>query len=210
MKNRTYNNILALLVNCFFFLAFIGCSESSTAGGTVDDNSIATHQVDSVKVFWDKSHASIGNAEIDSVDYWYEIEFHGTGEEYFAYAVDKPISYCSIRIYWLEFGARMIESLPDGIHLLRTFFLTSDGDDIIYHEKLDDHYSNEIRCEKELVNFENSCKSRGWTEYRHMSDCSKGELHLTCSSSKERLEKDVDEVLKDYGVKMKEQCMGDI
>lgn len=210
MKNSVHNVILFLLANCLLFLAFVACSESSTAGATVDDNSVAAHQVDSVKVFWDKSYAMNDSAEIDSTIYWYEIEFQGTGEEYFVYEVEKPYTYCSVRIYHSEYGTWMVERLPNGNHLLRTVFLTSDNDEIVYHKKLDDYYSDEKYCEKDLADFEKSCEDNGWMLYRHMSDCSKKELHLTCSSSKERLMRGIDEVLEEFAEKMKEQCMESI
>lgn len=218
MKNRAYNNILALLVNCFFFLAFIACSESSTAGGTVDDNSIAEvsvdekaileHHVDSTKVFAEAGFADIDDTRIDSTVYWFEVDFRGKKDNYFVHEEEKLFSYCYVDVYQLDFGVRTIKYIPIGDNYTRTFFLTADEQGIVYHEKLDNDYDDDIaRCEKDLSDFEQNCENGGGSLYSHKADCAENSLHLTCSTSKGRLMTNAETLLNNYAENMKNWCL---
>ena len=92
MKSKMFGNI-ALLLALSILWGVIACSEKSTAGATVDDNSVTEisadeklileHRVDSIKNFIDAIPADIDDYEIDSTRFWFEIRFGGEHENYF-------------------------------------------------------------------------------------------------------------------------------
>ena len=99
MKSKMFGNV-ALLLALSILWGVIACSEKSTAGATVDDNSVAEisadeklileHRVDSIKNFIDAIPADIDDYEIDSTRFWFEIRFGGEHEKYFYYEWNNP------------------------------------------------------------------------------------------------------------------------
>ena len=154
MKSKMFGNVALWLALCGTLLELAACSEKSTAGATVDDNSVAEisadeklileHQVDSVKNFVDGIPADIDDYERDTTRFWFEIRFSGEHENFFAYENKDPYSYCFVNIYQSDFGMRTIEYLPIGDSYTRTFFLTADEQGLVYHEKLDNHDSMSV------------------------------------------------------------------
>ena len=114
MKNKMFGKYFASIMMCALAWAVVGCSEPSTAGGTVDGNSVADfsadeklileHQVDSVKNFVDGIPADIDDYERDTTRFWFEIRFSGEHEKYFYYEWNNRLSYCFINIYRSEYG----------------------------------------------------------------------------------------------------------
>ena len=210
MKIKTLVMILSLLPLNIATMWLMACSETSTAGGTVDGNSIAEVHIDSVKVFADALSASMDKPEIDSTVFWYKINFNGVGEEVFSYEEMEPLFYCSINVYRSEYGVRTVESFSRGGLSLRTFFVTLNDEGIVFHEKIDNSYmAGDNRWEGDLSAFEKSCENKGWNLYRHYVAFPEKEFHLTCSLSKDHLTATIDEVLDGYVEKMKQQCMED-
>lgn len=218
MKSKMLGKCFAPIAICALVWAVFGCSESSTAGGTVDDNSVVAisadekavleHQVDSTKVFADAETADIDNYGIDSSVYWYEVNFSGERENYFAYEEENPYSYCYVSIYQSDFGVRTIEYLPTGENYMRTFFLTADDYGVVYHEKIDYDYNNDIsRCERDFSDFEQSCENEGGTLYNHKSACAENRLRLTCTMPKGHLLLESEKILNDYAEGMKNWCL---
>jgi hypothetical protein len=215
MKSKMFGNVALWLALCGALLGLAACSEKSTAGATVDDNSVAEisadeklileHQVDSVKNFVDGIPADIDDYERDTTRFWFEIRFSGEHENFFAYEEENPYSYCDVRIYPSEYGVKAIGYIPNGIvGYVQTFFLTADSEGVAYHEKLDGFYYDEYSCEKYYADFEKNCNAEGWTLSRHLVKCQESpELHLTCSSSGERLTESPKAVLERYAEKMK-------
>ncbi len=165
MKSKMLGNVALWLALCGALLGLAACSEKSTAGATVDDNSVAEisadeklileHQVDSVKNFVDGIPADIDDYERDTTRFWFEIRFSGEHENFFAYEEENPYSYCDVRIYPSEYGVKAIGYIPNGIvGYDQTFFLTADSEGVAYHEKLDGFYYDEYSCEKYYADFE--------------------------------------------------------
>lgn len=221
MKNKMFGKYFASIMMCALAWAVVGCSEPSTAGGTVDGNSVADfsadekaileHQVDSTKAFADAENAAIGDHAFDSTVYWFEIYFKGKRENYFAYEQENPYSNCYVSVYPSEYGVQTIGygSMLNGIAgYIRTFFLTAGDEGVVYHEKLDGCYYDEYSCEKDYADFEKSCNAEGRTLFRHLVRCQDSPtLHLTCSSSEEHLTESPEAVLEHYAEKMKNWCL---
>ena len=210
MKIKILVMILSLLPLNIATMWLMACSETSTAGGTVDGNSIAEVHIDSVKVFVDALSASMDKPKIDSTVFWYKINFNGAGEEVFSYEETEPFFYCSINIYRSEYGVRTVEGFSKGSLALRTFFVTLNDEGIVFHEKIDNSYmAGDNRWERDLSAFEKSCENKGWNLYRDYVAFPEKEFHLTCYTSKDHLTETMDEVLDGYVEKMKQQCMED-
>lgn len=218
MKSKMFGNVALWLALCGALLGLAACSEKSTAGATVDDNSVAEisadeklileHQVDSVKNFVDGIPADIDDYERDTTRFWFEIRFSGEHENFFAYENKDPYSYCFVNIYQSDFGVRTIEYLPTGENYMRTFFLTADDYGVVYHEKIDYDYNNDIsRCERAFSDFEQSCENEGGTLYNHKSACAENRLRLTCTMPKGHLLLESEKILNDYAEGMKNWCL---
>lgn len=217
MKSKMFGNVALWLALCGTLLELAACSEKSTAGATVDDNSVAEisadeklileHQVDSVKNFVDGIPADIDDYERDTTRFWFEIRFSGEHENFFAYENKDPYSYCFVNIYQSDFGMRTIEYLPIGDSYTRTFFLTADEQGLVYHEKLDNRYYDPAGCENDFLDFEKNCQNRGGDLFIHFVNCQGGELHLTCSASMGHLTESVESILNDYAENMKTRCL---
>ena len=210
MKNRVFGYIAFLLALCGLLLGVVACSETSTAGGTTDENAVTEvsadekaimeSKVDSIKILVQAEPADIGDSKIDSTDHWYEITFSDVGEDYFTIEEYDPLFACYVRVHRQDFGVQGIKSA------LQTFFMTASEDGVTYHTKLD-NCNDVTNCEKDLADFESSCESGGGTLYRHFVDCEAGELHLTCSTFKGHLSESANDILDHVAEKMKEQCM---
>lgn len=210
MKNRVFGYIAFLLVLCGLLLSVVACSETSTAGGTTDENAVTEvsadekaimeSKVDSIKILAHGEPADIGDSKIDSTDHWYEITFSDVGEDYFTIEEYDPIFACYVRVHRQDFGVQGIKSV------LQTFFMTASEDGVTYHTKLD-NCNDVTNCEKDLADFESSCESGGGTLYRHFVDCKAGELHLTCSTFKGHLSESANDILDHVAEGMKEQCV---
>ena len=210
MKNRVSGYIAFLLALCGLLLGVVACSETSTAGGTTDENAVTEvsadekaimeSRVDSVKISVHGEPADIGDSKIDSTDHWFEITFPDVGEDYFTIEEYDPLFTCYVRVHRQDFGVQGIKSA------LQTFFMTAGEDGVTYHTKLD-NCNDVTNCEKDLADFESSCESGGGTLYRHFVDCEAGELHLTCSTFKGHLSESANDILDHVAEEMKEQCM---
>lgn len=212
MKNKMLGKFLVLFAICMLLPTILACSEKVASGGTVDENTIAEKEiaelhVDSVKVFADAEPAEVGNHKIDSIAYWYEIKFHSERESYFAYTEDDPYLYCYVNVYQEEFGVQSQISIQDVGEFGYTFFLTSNDNGIIFHEKLDNIYFDKSRCEKDLSEFEKNCNDEGGSLFLHVVNCEESGLHLTCSSAKGYLVDNANGILKDFAEKMKTRCL---
>jgi hypothetical protein len=215
MKNKMFGKYFASIMMCALAWAVVGCSEPSTAGGTVDGNSVADfsadeklileHQVDSVKNFVDGIPADIDDYERDTTRFWFEIRFSGERENYFYYEWNNPLSNCFINIYRSEYGVLNAEYNEAAI--LWTFFLTADGSGVTSHLKMEYFAVSESRCEKEISDFANACEKDGGTLYRHIGTCKDIELHLTCSTFIGHLTESADSILDKAAEKMKNKCM---
>ena len=209
MKNRVSGYIAFLLALCGLLLGVVACSETSTAGGTTDENAVTEvsadekaimeSKVDSIKILVQGEPADIGDFEIDSTDHWYEVKFSDVGEDYFTIEENDPYFACYVRVHRQDFGVQGIKSV------LQTFFMTASVDGVTYHTKLD-NCNDVTNCEKDLADFESSCESGGGTLYRHFVDCEAGELHLTCSTFKGHLSDKVADILDTNAQKMKQWC----
>ena len=214
MKSKMSGNV-ALLLALSILWGVIACSEKSTAGATVDDNSVAEisadeklileHRVDSIKNFIDAIPADIDDYEIDSTRFWFEIRFGGEHEKYFYYEWNNPLSNCFINIYRSEYGVLNAEYNEAAI--LWTFFLTADDSGVTSHLKMRYYAVSESRCEKEISDFANACEKDGGTLYRHIGTCKDTELHLTCSTFIGHLTESADSILDKAAEKMKNKCM---
>lgn len=217
MKSKMFGKCFAPIAIFALVWAVFGCSESSTAGGTVDDNSVVAisadekavleHQVDSIKVFADAETADIDDHEIDSSKYWIEINFRGEREIYFSYENIDPYFGCHVYTYYLEFGVRSVNVFGVGNISQRTSFLTADEQGLVYHEKLDNRYYDPAGCENDFLDFEKNCQNRGGDLFIHFVNCQGGELHLTCSASMGHLTESVESILNDYAENMKTRCL---
>ena len=217
MKNKLFSNVLFSLAHIGLLLGFVACSETSTAGGTVDDNAVADYsadekaimesKVDSIKHFANAETADIGNQKIDSSMYWSEIVFSDVGEDYLTIEEENPFFYCYVRIHHMDFGVQIIKSIMNVSEFMQTFFLTANEDGIVYHTKLDNDYYDVTNCEKDLSDFEHICESEGGILYRHKADCGEKSLHLTCSTSVGHLSDNVEDILDVHAQTMKKLCM---
>ena len=217
MKNSVYNVILILLAKCLLFLAFVACSEPSTAGATVDDNSVAgisadekailEHRVDSTKMVTGFAPADTDDYETDSTRFWYEIIFGSEHDVYFSYVEDYPYFDCFVDVYRLEYGVRSVNNFGIGNFFQHTLFLTANEQGIIYHEKWDYHYIDSAGCENDFLELEKNCKNGGGDLFSNFVSCQSGELHLTCSMSRGHLSGSVESILNDYAEKMKTRCL---
>lgn len=217
MKSKMFGNV-ALLLALSILWGVIACSEKSTAGATVDDNSVAEisadeklileHRVDSIKNFIDAIPADIDDYEIDSTRFWYEIKFSGERENYFFYEWEDPYSSCAVIIYRSEYGLVETEFLANNEgSIFQTFFLTADDSGVTSHLKMEYYAVSESRCEKEISDFANACEKDGGTLYRHIGTCKDTELHLTCSTFIGHLTESADSILDKAAEKMKNKCM---
>ena len=216
MKNRVFGYIAFLLALCGLLLSVVACSETSTAGGTTDENAVTEvsadekaimeSKVDSIKNLIHGEPADIGDSKIDSTDHWFEITFPDVGEDYFTIEEYDPIFACYVRVHRQDFGVQFIKSVVNVGEYLQTFFMTASEDGVTYHTKLD-NCNDVANCEKDLADFESSCESDGGTLYRHFVDCKAGELHLTCSTFKGHLSESANDILDHVAEEMKEQCM---
>ena len=203
MKNRVSGYIAFLLALCGLLLSVAACSETSTAGGTTDENAVTELSADEgFKIYG----VRVGDFEIDSTDHWYEVKFSDVGEDYFTIEEYDPIFACYVRVHRQDFGVQFIKSVVNVGEYLQTFFMTASEDGVTYHTKLD-NYNDVANCEKDLADFESSCESDGGTLYRHFVDCKAGELHLTCSTFKGHLSESANDILDHVAEEMKEQCM---
>lgn len=217
MKSKMFGNVALWLALCGALLGLAACSEKSTAGGTVDDNSVVAisadekavleHQVDSTKVFADAETADIDDHEIDSSKYWVEINFRGEREIYFSYENIDPYFDCHVYAYYLEFGVRSVNAFGVGNISQRTLFLTADEWGIVSHEKIDNLYLDHAICEDDFLDFEKYCQNGGGELFRHLVNCESGKLHLTCSLSIGHLNGSVESILNDYAENMKTRCL---
>ena len=216
MKNRVFGYIAFLLALCGLLLSVVACSETSTAGGTTDENAVTEvsadekeimeSKVDSIKSLVQAEPADIGDSKIDSTDHWYEVTFPDVGDDYFTIEEYDPLFACYVRVHRQDFGVQFIKSVVNVGEYLQTFFMTASEDGVTYHTKLD-NCNDVANCEKDLADFESSCESGGGTLYRHFVDCKTGELHLTCSTFKGHLSDKVADILDTNAQKMKQWCM---
>ena len=219
MKNKLFYNTFFSLAHIGLLLALVACSETATAGGTVDDNAVADYsadekaimesKVDSIKHFANTEIADMGNQKIDSSMYWSEIVFSDVGEDYLTIEEENPFFYCYVRIHHMDFGVQIIKSIMNVSEFMQTFFLTANEDGVVYHTKLDNDYYDVTNCEKDLSDFEQACESEGGTLHRHKADCSEKSLHLTCSTSVRHLSDNVEDILDTRAQTMKKLCMED-
>lgn len=217
MKSKMFGNVALWLALCGALLGLAACSEKSTAGATVDDNSVAEisadeklileHQVDSVKNFVDGIPADIDDYEIDSSKYWVEINFRGEREIYFSNENIDPYFDCHVYAYYLEFGVRSVNAFGVGNISQRTLFLTADEWGIVSHEKIDNLYLDHAICEDDFLDFEKYCQNGGGDLFSHFVNCQGGELHLTCTTSRGHLTEGVESILNDYAENMKTRCL---
>ena len=217
MKNKLFYNTFFSLAHIGLLLALAACSETSTAGGTVDDNAVADYsadekaimesKVDSIQIFADVMSADIGDYAMDSTDFWYEVTFSGVGEEYFSIEENDPFFYCYVRIHPMDFGVQVSKSVMNVGNYMQTFFITAVENGVVYHTKLDNDYYDVAGCEKDLSDFEQACESEGGTLHRHKADCGGGSLHLTCSAPVGHLSESVADILNVNAEKMKQWCM---
>ena len=218
MKNRVFGNVGFLFVLCCLLTGLLSCSEKSTAGGTIDENSVAEfsadeksimeNQLDSTKRLVEGAPADLGDYEVDSSNFWFEINFTGEREKYLEYERENPYADCYISIYRSEYGVWNIEWLANNEgSFVRTFFLTASDSGVTYHQKLDFNLGFEERCEKELSDFTEACERSGGTLYRHFANCEVGGLRLTCSTFKGHLSESANDVLDRVAEGMKEQCV---
>lgn len=215
MKSKMFGNVALLLALCCALLVHVACSEKSTAGGTVDDNSVTEisadeklileHRVDSIKNFIDAIPADIDDYEIDSTRFWFEIRFSGEHEKYFYYEWNNTLSNCFINIYRSEYG--VLNAEYNEVPILWTFFLTADDSGVTSHLKMEYYAVSESRCEKEISDFANACEKDGGTLYRHIGTCKDTKLHLTCSTFIGHLTESADSILDKAAEKMKNKCM---
>ena len=215
MKSKMLGNVALWLALCGALLGLAACSEKSTAGATVDDNSVAEisadeklileHQVDSVKNFVDGIPADIDDYERDTTRFWFEIRFSGEHEKYFYYEWDNPLSNCIINIYRSEYG--VLNAEYNEVSILWTFLLTADDSGVTSHLKMEYFAVSESRCEKEISDFANTCEKGGGTLYRHIGTCKDTELHVTCSTFIGHLTESADSILDKAAEKMKNKCM---
>lgn len=217
MKSKMLGNVALWLALCGVLLGLAACSEKSTAGATVDDNSVAEisadekavleHQVDSTKVVAGSVPADISGYESDSSIYWYEVNFSGEREIYFSYENIDPYFDCHVYAYYLEFGVRSVNAFGVGNISQRTLFLTADEWGIVSHEKIDNLYLDHAICEDDFLDFEKYCQNGGGELFRHLVNCESGKLHLTCSLSIGHLNGSVESILNDYAENMKTRCL---
>lgn len=217
MKSKVFGNIVFVLVLGILLMGAVACSEKSTAGGTVDDNSMAEisadekliveHRVDSTKAFAESAPAGVNDYEVDSTAFWFQITFNGESESYFEQEWENPHSHCFVNIYRSEYGVQNMEwrANNEGT-VVRTFFLTADESGVTFHEKMDFLVGSEKICEQILYDFENACEDDGGSLYRHMGTCKDSELHLTCSTFWGHLHESVDDVLDNAAEEMRNQC----
>ena len=215
MKSKMFGNVALWLALCGALLGLAACSEKSTAGATVDDNSVTEisadeklileHRVDSIKNFIDAIPADIDDYEIDSTRFYFEIRFGGEHEEYFYYEWNNTLSNCFINIYRSEYG--VLNAEYNEVTILWTFFLTADDSGVTSHLKMRYYAVSESRCEKEISDFANACEKGGGTLYRHIGTCKDTELHLTCSTFIGHLTESADSILDKAAEKMKNKCM---
>lgn len=217
MKNKLFYNTFFSLTHIGLLLALVACSETSTAGGTVDDNAVADYsadekaimesKVDSIQIFADVTPADIGDYAMDSTDFWYAITFSDVGDDYFSVEEYDPFFICYVRVHQYDFGVQTSKSVENVGEFTQTFFMTASENGVVYHTKLDNDYHNAMNCEKDLSVFEQSCESEGGILYRHKADCGENNLHLTCSTSLEHLSDSVANILNVNAQKMKQWCM---
>lgn len=217
MKNKLFCKVFFTFVHIGLLWSLVACSESSTAGGTVDDNAVADFsadekaimesKVDSIKVFAETVLADIGDHKMDSTVYWYAITFSDVGDDYFSVEEYDPFFICYVRVHQYDFGVQTSKSVENVGEFTQTFFMTASENGVVYHTKLDNDYHNAMNCEKDLSVFEQSCESEGGILYRHKADCGENNLHLTCSTSLEHLSDSVANILNVNAQKMKQWCM---
>lgn len=219
MKNKPFYNVFFFLAYIGLLLALVACSETSTAGGTVDDNAVADYsadekaimesKVDSIKIFAEASPRNIDENTIDSTDIWYEVAFSDVGEVYFSIEEYDPIFICYVRVHRQDFGVQVLKSVVNVGEFMQSFFMTANESGVVYHTKLDNDYHDAKGCEKDLLDFEHSCKNEGGTLYRHKADCGESNLHLTCSTSVGHLSNNIKAILNARAQTMKNLCMED-
>ena len=219
MKNKLFCKIFFTFVHIGLLWSLVACSETSTAGGTVDDNTVADFsadekaimesKVDSIKVFAETVFADIGDYEMDSTDFWYEVFFSDVGEDYLTIEEENPFFYCYVRMHNMDFGVQALKSVVNVGKFTQTFFMTASEDGVVYHTKLDNDYYDVSGCEKDLSDFEQSCKSEGGALLCHKADCGENSLHLTCSTSVGHLSENIENILDERAQKMKKLCMED-
>ena len=217
MKSKMFGNVALWLALSGALLGLTACSEKSTAGATVDDNSVVAisadekavleHQVDSTKVVAGSVPADISGYESDSSIYWYEVNFSGEREIYFSYENIDPYFDCHVYAYYLEFGVRSVNTFGMGNISQRTSFLTANEQGIVSHEKIDNLYLDHAICEDDFLDFEKYCQNGGGELFRHLVNCESGKLHLTCSLSIGHLNGSVESILNDYAENMKTRCL---
>lgn len=217
MKSKMFGNVTLWLALCGTLLELAACSEKSTAGATVDDNSVVAisadekavleHQVDSTKVVAGSVPADISGYESDSSIYWYEVNFSGEREIYFSYENIDPYFDCHVYAYYLEFGVRSVNTFGMGNISQRTSFLTANEQGIVSHEKIDNLYLDHAICENDFLDFEKYCQNGGGDLFSHFTNCQGGELHLTCTTSRGHLTEGVESILNDYAENMKTRCL---
>lgn len=217
MKSKMFGNVALWLALCGALLGLAACSEKSTAGATVDDNSVAEisadeklileHQVDSVKNFVDGIPADIDDYERDTTRFWFEIRFSGEHENFFAYENKDPYSYCFVYVFRSEFSVQSVNTFGMGNISQRTSFLTANEQGIVSHEKIDNLYLDHAICENDFLDFEKYCQNGGGDLFSHFANCQGGELHLTCTTSRGHLTEGVESILNDYAENMKTRCL---
>ena len=133
MKNKLFYNTFFSLAHIGLLLALVACSETSTAGGTVDDNAVADYsadekaimesKVDSIKHFANTEIADMGNQKIDSSMYWSEIVFSDVGEDYLTIEEENTFFYCYVRIHHMDFGVQIIKSIMNELKMRDIFLI---------------------------------------------------------------------------------------
>jgi len=201
---------------------FVACNETTTAGGTIDENSVAVvsddekaiaeHRVDSTKMFLDVKPAGINDYEIDSTRFFYDVHLSGEKEDYFVREKDDARNYCDVGIYRSEFSVRyVVNYFKNGVMIfsIRMFFLTADSDGVVYHEKVTFFSQEKALLEEMVSDLERACETDGATFYRHEVDYMLGWAYLTCSAHMGHLTESADAVLDGAAEKMKNQCLTD-
>ncbi len=202
--------IFSLVAIMVIAISWCACSDNreNVSGGSVEGNTVVAEvEIDSVKVMIGESSA--GETDASKKDYWYEVQFNSTKEEYYLNTNEEWTSLCQINLYPEQNGVEYQEIRETYDGGSGTTFITSTKNGIVINEKWNMTYNdNPQQKDKDYKKIKEQCESNGGKFFAYAHDIA-NELHVSCTTTVSSLPWKLEDVLKRYADQYKEFCKED-